>query len=108
MTRLNVSEARASLTELLDRVADGEEITITRYGRPAAVLLRPDAVRARRAEQTIARARQIGALVAAAREQPCPRRRCRCSGSRNWSKASVPDATVPDRPRAWMLSTRTS
>ena len=72
MTQLNVSEARASLTELLDRVADGEEITITRYGRPAAVLLRPDAVRTRRAEQTIGRARQIGTLVATAREQPLP------------------------------------
>jgi antitoxin (DNA-binding transcriptional repressor) of toxin-antitoxin stability system len=32
------------LPEVLDRVAAGEEIMITRYGKPAAVLLRPDIV----------------------------------------------------------------
>ena len=42
---LTVSEARARLPELLDRIERGEEITITRHGRPAAVMLRPDAVR---------------------------------------------------------------
>ena len=67
---LNVSEARARLPEMLDRVAAGEEITITRHGEPVAVVLRPDAVRPRRAQETIERAREIGALVAAAREQP--------------------------------------
>ncbi|MCA1671010.1 MAG: type II toxin-antitoxin system Phd/YefM family antitoxin, partial [Actinobacteria bacterium] len=48
MTRLSVSEARATLPEVLDRVADGDEITITRHGQPVAVLVRPDAVRTRR------------------------------------------------------------
>jgi prevent-host-death family protein len=70
MTQLSVSEARAILPEVLDRVAAGEEITITRHGHPVAVLLRPDAVRTRRAEQAIEQARKIGALVASAREQP--------------------------------------
>ncbi|GEL16587.1 type II toxin-antitoxin system Phd/YefM family antitoxin [Pseudonocardia asaccharolytica] len=70
MTRLSVSEARAILPEVLDRVASGEEITITRHGRPVAVLLRPDSVRTRRAEETIERAREIGELLTAAREQP--------------------------------------
>ena len=45
MPRLTVSAARAILPELLDRVERGEKITITRHGRDAAVLLRPDAVR---------------------------------------------------------------
>lgn len=72
MTQLSVSEARANLPEVLDRVERGEEITITRHGRPAAVLLRPDAVRTRRAEQTIERAREVTALIAAARERPLP------------------------------------
>jgi antitoxin (DNA-binding transcriptional repressor) of toxin-antitoxin stability system len=72
MTQLSVSEARAILPEVLDRVERGEEITITRHGRPAAILLRPDAVRARRAEQTIGRAREVAELVAAARAQPLP------------------------------------
>jgi prevent-host-death family protein len=51
-------------------VEHGEEITITRHGRPVAVLLRPDAVRTRRAEETIGRAREIGGLLAAARDRP--------------------------------------
>lgn len=70
MTRLSVTEARASLPELLDRVAQGDEVTITRHGKPAAVLLRPDAVRARRAERTIEQARRLGAMLAEARERP--------------------------------------
>ena len=41
-TTLTVSEARAALPQLLDRVSAGEEVTITRHGRPAAVLVRPD------------------------------------------------------------------
>ena len=72
MMQLSVSEVRARLPEVLDRVERGEEITITRHGRPAAVLLRPDAVRTRRAEQTIERAREVAALLAAARERPLP------------------------------------
>jgi antitoxin (DNA-binding transcriptional repressor) of toxin-antitoxin stability system len=54
------------LPEVLDRVERGEEITITRHGRPAAVLLRPDALRTRRAEHAIDRAREIVGLVSAA------------------------------------------
>ena len=65
-----MSEARARLPEILDRVEAGEEITITRHGRPAAVLLRPDAVRVRRGESTIDRAREIGRLLEEARHQP--------------------------------------
>jgi antitoxin (DNA-binding transcriptional repressor) of toxin-antitoxin stability system len=71
---LAISAAARSNSGLLGTsvviAATVEEITITRHGHPVAVLLRPDAVRARRAEQAIEQARQIGALVAAAREQP--------------------------------------
>ena len=41
---MTVSEARAALPEVLTRVAQGEEITITRYGSPIAVVVRPDVV----------------------------------------------------------------
>jgi plasmid stability protein len=41
---MTVSEARAALPEVLTRVARGEEITITRYGSPIAVVVRPDIV----------------------------------------------------------------
>jgi prevent-host-death family protein len=70
MAQLTVSEARAILPEVLDRVERGEEITITRYGRPVGVLVRPDALRLRRAERVIEQAREVGELVSAARGQP--------------------------------------
>ncbi len=66
---LSVSEARATLPEVLDRVADGDEVTITRHGRPVAVLVRPDTLRTRRAEATIRQACQVGDLLAAAGQQ---------------------------------------
>ena len=44
MAVMTVSEARAALPEVLNRVADGEEITITRHGHPVAVIVRPDAL----------------------------------------------------------------
>jgi antitoxin (DNA-binding transcriptional repressor) of toxin-antitoxin stability system len=67
---LTVSEARARLPEILDRVETGEEIIITRHGRPAAVLLRPDAVRSRRNEAVFAQAREIRRMLEEARERP--------------------------------------
>jgi prevent-host-death family protein len=90
MAHLSISEARAVLPEVLDRVERGEEITITRHGRPVAVLLRPDAVRSRRAEHTLDQARQVAELIAAAGRQP------------------LPAATVPeDRAQEWVDAVRT-
>jgi antitoxin (DNA-binding transcriptional repressor) of toxin-antitoxin stability system len=94
MTQLSVSEARATLPEVLDRVERGEEVTITRYGRPVAVLLRPDAVRARRAEQAIDRAHEVAALVSAARERPLPAPAVSAERAQAWV-----DAVRSDRDR---------
>lgn len=58
------------LPELLTRVEDGEEITITRHGRVVAVLVRPDTLRVRRAEGVLADAEQVHRLLAAARTTP--------------------------------------
>ena len=44
MAVMTLSEARAALPDVVNRVAQGEEITITRYGRPMAVVVRPDVV----------------------------------------------------------------
>jgi antitoxin (DNA-binding transcriptional repressor) of toxin-antitoxin stability system len=44
MAMMTISEARAALPEVLNRVAEGEEVTITRHGRPIAVVVRPDIV----------------------------------------------------------------
>jgi antitoxin (DNA-binding transcriptional repressor) of toxin-antitoxin stability system len=44
MVMMTASEARAALPDVLTRVARGEEVTITRYGSPVAVVVRPDTV----------------------------------------------------------------
>jgi antitoxin (DNA-binding transcriptional repressor) of toxin-antitoxin stability system len=69
---LTMTQARAMLPTLLDRVADGEEITITRHGRPAAVVLRPDALRSRRADAAFEAAAEIRRRLDEARRLPRP------------------------------------
>jgi len=65
---MTVSEARASLPELLTRVEAGEEVTITRHGRPVAVLVRPDVLRPR-AEVVIEEAARLHETLMAARDE---------------------------------------
>jgi prevent-host-death family protein len=66
MVTMTISEARAALPGVLDRVDRGEEVTITRHGRPVAVVVRPDALRSR-AEQALRTADQTRAALAAGR-----------------------------------------
>lgn len=70
MISLSVSAARASLPDILDRVDGGEEVTITRHGRPVAVVVRPDVLRVRRAASVLGTAQQVGDLLATARATP--------------------------------------
>ena len=63
---MTVSEARAALPEVLDRVAEGEEVTITRHGRAVAVVVRPDILWSRRAGGALDDAERIHALLAEA------------------------------------------
>jgi antitoxin (DNA-binding transcriptional repressor) of toxin-antitoxin stability system len=72
MSAMSVSEARAALHELLERVAVGEEVTITRHGQPVAVVVRPDVLRARRADSALAAAAAVGEALASARRSPFP------------------------------------
>lgn len=46
MTTVGTFEAKTHLSELLDRVENGDEITITRNGKPVARLVPVDAVSA--------------------------------------------------------------
>jgi antitoxin (DNA-binding transcriptional repressor) of toxin-antitoxin stability system len=71
MAVMTVSEARAALPEVLNRVEDGEEITITRHGRAVAVIVRPDIMWSRsRAEDVLAEADQLNQLIEAAGKTP--------------------------------------
>jgi antitoxin (DNA-binding transcriptional repressor) of toxin-antitoxin stability system len=64
MAVMTVSEARAALPEVLNRVAEGEEVTITRHGRAVAVIVRPDIVWSRsRAEVVLNEAAAMHALL---------------------------------------------
>lgn len=70
---MTISEARASFREAVDRVLAGDEITITRHGEVVAVIVRPDALRARRAEQAFREASRLEELLATAAQAPLAR-----------------------------------
>ena len=63
MSTVPVSEARAILPDLLDRVLAGEEVTLTRHGRAVAVMVRPDVLRVRRADGILAAADRLRDLI---------------------------------------------
>jgi prevent-host-death family protein len=67
-TSVGSYEARTHLARLLERVAKGERITITRYGVPVAMLVpaspagRPDVREAVEAMKTFRKGRSLGRL----------------------------------------------
>lgn len=72
MPTYTVSEARAQLPALLDRVASGEEITVTRHGQPAVILIHPDRWRRGRAAAVLEAADGLAADRAALVGEPMP------------------------------------
>src|SRR5258708_24770410 len=101
---MTVSEARAALPELLTRVEEGEEVTITRHGKAVAVLVRPDALRAR-ARAALQDAERIHELLVTAAAAPLPLRPGLTAG-----RAGPPLRGMRGHPatRQRTLSTRTS
>ncbi len=73
-TTVTVTEARATLPQLLDRVLEGDEVTITRHGQPVAVVLRPDKLGVRRIENALAEADKIEQGLERGRNTPLPER----------------------------------
>jgi antitoxin (DNA-binding transcriptional repressor) of toxin-antitoxin stability system len=70
MAVMTVSEARAALPEVLNRVEAGEQVTITRHGRAVAVVVRPDVMWSRsRAGDLTAQAEQLERIIQAAGER---------------------------------------
>jgi prevent-host-death family protein len=70
VTTMTASEARAALPAILDLVATGEEVTITRHGQAVAVVVRPDSLRSRRTDRALASTERLRAILAAGRETP--------------------------------------
>jgi antitoxin (DNA-binding transcriptional repressor) of toxin-antitoxin stability system len=70
MAVMTVSEARAALPELLNRVEAGEQVTITRHGRAVAVVVRPDIIwNQSRSDDITAQAEQLERVIKAAGER---------------------------------------
>jgi len=86
MATWSISEARASLAQILERVRDGEEVTLTRHGEAVAVVVRPDLLRVRRAEGVLQAASALREQIVAARRAPRPPR---TSASRQRAEALV-------------------
>lgn len=69
MATIGAYEAKTHLSELLDRVARGERIVITRHGQPVAVLQPPDTATTRGVSEAIAGIRALRGRVRAAPEE---------------------------------------
>jgi prevent-host-death family protein len=59
MRSIGAYEAKTHLPRLLDEVAKGERITITKHGRPVAVLVPPDSAGARDVDGMMRRFREL-------------------------------------------------
>ncbi len=72
MATYTVSEARAQLPALLDRVARGEEITVTRHGEPVVILVHPDRWHRGRAAEVLDQADRLRKQMEQLSGQPMP------------------------------------
>jgi len=59
MKSVGAYEAKTHLPRLLDEVEKGERITITKHGRPVAVLVPPDSAPERDVDAIMARIREF-------------------------------------------------
>jgi prevent-host-death family protein len=73
MNTITVTEARAQLPALVDEIARGGEVTITRHGVPVAVLVGPDRLRRRRVSDTDAVVANLAADLEQAGARPLDR-----------------------------------
>jgi len=67
---VTVTEARADLPKLLDAVEGGHEVTITRHGKPVAVLMSKDAQRRHRTARAFQGAARVHKMAEDARGKP--------------------------------------
>lgn len=59
MITIGAFEAKTHLSSLLDRVADGEEVVITRHGKPVARLVGAQKLDKARTDEAIVTLRQL-------------------------------------------------
>ena len=95
MMTMSVSEARAALPRVLDRVENGDQVTITRHGRPAAVVVRPDRVPPSRTADMEARSAEIRERLEQAKSAPI-----------DWSLWDKPSSLTPEQVEEWVAEIR--
>jgi len=69
---ISLSEARARLPELLDRVAAGESVTISRYGKPVVDLVDHDRWMKTKTHDVLLKAAELRRRVESHRGKPLP------------------------------------
>lgn len=67
MSTISASTARQTLPAQLDKVAKGEEVSITRHGEVVAVLVHPEVLRRRRNPEIWRKAAEVEEALASAR-----------------------------------------
>ena len=72
MVTLTISEARATLPDVVTKVECGQTVAITRHGRIVAVVINPDMWHTRRAHAALATADRIHDLLTTAAAEPIP------------------------------------
>ncbi len=70
MLTLTLSEARARLPEILDRVAAGEEVHITRHGAPVAAVIGHDRWMKTKRQDLLAGARELRRRLESVERRP--------------------------------------
>lgn len=70
MSTVSVSAARTELSRLIDAVERGEEITLTRHGKPVATLVRPHGQHDPKLDKLYAGVDEIERLFHEARRRP--------------------------------------
>jgi len=70
MLTLTLSEARARLPEVLDKVAAGEEVHITRHGAPVAAVIGHDRWMKTKRQETLAKARELRQRLESVKRRP--------------------------------------
>lgn len=70
MSSVTITQARATLPDLIERVLAGEEVTLTRHGVPVVVMVHPNALRARRADRVFAAAAEVREVLERSRLSP--------------------------------------
>lgn len=91
---LTTTEARAALRAVLDRVEAGDEVTITRRGRPIAVVVQPGSLRSRRAASALATAGELESKLIKARSPLAATPACRSDMQKSWRLTYVELALV--------------